>query len=440
MTKHRTTPILLTLIAFIANTVSSSAHAYETIYFPNEASPEEIAAEFAEDMGLAVPPESSVEVAPQSRVIPPSDFGQYRLSVDIFRRSTKRPVLGSWNDDYVDPTNSTFTSKVEKTRLAQGKKRFAALAGLEFAVVSIDGVPVKAHIISGAREAEVNLPVRENGRDKLEIARDEVTGEVLLDPTTGRPVVRKVMKLSKKTTPNGAFKISPRYGWKVPYGMPAKSSKVKMVDPFPLSSAYELSTMYWGLEIFGGYLIHSTPHYGELGRPASMGCIRQSYPDAMELFDMVTNQFGGVGMIRIHKMDSVAAYNRLRELVYDPTYEPVYTASQLADPATMPVYASASAPRDMKWLVERLNNNFQNLKDFIRYNRSGEYTDYGHTWLNPVTKQPEEPVFPKCGDYDCFVEYGNPTQRRWEKVQKKREADAQIEEAETQRLLQQSGF
>lgn len=65
--------------------------------------------------------------------------------------------------------------------------------------------------------------------------------------------------------------------------------------PFPwrTSKSYFDSPMYWALNINDGYFIHSSPHYGNLGHPASMGCIRESIPDAMEVFNTVVNQFAG---------------------------------------------------------------------------------------------------------------------------------------------------
>jgi hypothetical protein len=65
--------------------------------------------------------------------------------------------------------------------------------------------------------------------------------------------------------------------------------------PWRTSTKYQNSPMYWALQIEGGYFIHSTPHYGNLGAPASMGCIRASLPDAMELFDAVANRGGAAG-------------------------------------------------------------------------------------------------------------------------------------------------
>jgi hypothetical protein len=64
--------------------------------------------------------------------------------------------------------------------------------------------------------------------------------------------------------------------------------------PWKTSLKYDNSPMYWGLQISGGFYIHSTPHYGNLGSPASMGCIRASIPDAMELFNAVANRYAGL--------------------------------------------------------------------------------------------------------------------------------------------------
>jgi hypothetical protein len=64
--------------------------------------------------------------------------------------------------------------------------------------------------------------------------------------------------------------------------------------PWKTSIKYENSPMYWGLNIHEGYYFHSSPHYGNLGRPASKGCIRASIPDAMEVFDLLVNQMSGV--------------------------------------------------------------------------------------------------------------------------------------------------
>jgi len=57
------------------------------------------------------------------------------------------------------------------------------------------------------------------------------------------------------------------------------------------SNAYENSPMYWAVQIHGGYFVHSSPHYGNLGKPASMGCVRTSLPDAQLIFKLVAGDY-----------------------------------------------------------------------------------------------------------------------------------------------------
>ena len=72
--------------------------------------------------------------------------------------------------------------------------------------------------------------------------------------------------------------------------------------PFPWTKSitFEGSAMYWGLQIHGGYFIHSTPHYKPLGSPASMGCVRVDFPAAMEIWDLVVNHAKGNAYITVY--------------------------------------------------------------------------------------------------------------------------------------------
>lgn len=91
--------------------------------------------------------------------------------------------------------------------------------------------------------------------------------------------------------------------------------KVGLPFAFPVSKKYNSSPMYWGLQISGNYLIHATPHYGQLGRPASMGCVRVNYPTAMELWDQVVNRVRGSATINIYgsgSSDALVAYKKLK--------------------------------------------------------------------------------------------------------------------------------
>ena len=85
--------------------------------------------------------------------------------------------------------------------------------------------------------------------------------------------------------------------------------------PWHRSSSYENSPMFWGLQIDGSYWIHATPHYGFLGQPASMGCVRASYPTAMELWDTAVNFTSKSAKINIYgsgTTSQIHAYHDLR--------------------------------------------------------------------------------------------------------------------------------
>jgi hypothetical protein len=131
--------------------------------------------------------------------------------------------------------------------------------------------------------------------------------------------------------------------------------------------------MYWGLWLFGGYFMHSTTHYGELGRPASMGCIRQSYPDAMELFALAQRYRS---MVRVHPIGSQQAYDRFREVA------------------------------DFAWTLPRLDENLQRIRAYIAYAKTDEIVGVGHAWVDPATGKPGAPAWPECGQLDCFEIWG----------------------------------
>jgi lipoprotein-anchoring transpeptidase ErfK/SrfK len=55
------------------------------------------------------------------------------------------------------------------------------------------------------------------------------------------------------------------------------------------SKKYDNSPMANSIFFSGGYAIHATPHVGNLGRPASHGCIRLHPANAKTLYDIVKN-------------------------------------------------------------------------------------------------------------------------------------------------------
>ena len=58
------------------------------------------------------------------------------------------------------------------------------------------------------------------------------------------------------------------------------------------SKKYDNAPMPNSIFFFGGYAIHATPHTGNLGRPASHGCVRLSPHNASYLYNIVKNHPG----------------------------------------------------------------------------------------------------------------------------------------------------
>lgn len=61
------------------------------------------------------------------------------------------------------------------------------------------------------------------------------------------------------------------------------------LQPMHYSRKYDNSPMPHSIFFSGGYAIHATPHVGNLGRPASHGCVRLSPANATTLYNIVKN-------------------------------------------------------------------------------------------------------------------------------------------------------
>ena len=59
------------------------------------------------------------------------------------------------------------------------------------------------------------------------------------------------------------------------------------LQPMHYSKKYDNAPMPNSIFFSGGYAIHATPHVGNLGRPASHGCVRLSPANARTLYDIV---------------------------------------------------------------------------------------------------------------------------------------------------------
>lgn len=289
---------------------------------PNESTPEEI----AEQLGI--------QMASSNRRVSPSQFSEYPLVVDIFRSSSSRPVAGDFRATYVDILAPDQTLS-PSDRLALARKRFNTAAAQEFAIISVHGKIRKFQIVSTALEGEARGGFR--------------------------------------TTPSGNFKLDAiAYPKRI---LRENGTRPLLLTLFPWlkSAKYDNSPMYWGLWVFGGYFMHSTSHYGQLGTRASMGCIRQSFPDAIELFRL--RQYYR-GMIRIHPIGSEQAVRRFQEL--------------------------STTER----LLEEVIREKKKIKDYIAFNRSTEVYSNGHTWIDSTTGRPGAVDWPNCGPTDCFTIWG----------------------------------
>jgi lipoprotein-anchoring transpeptidase ErfK/SrfK len=87
------------------------------------------------------------------------------------------------------------------------------------------------------------------------------------------------------------------YSWPVStarrgYYTPTGSFRPYSLQPMHYSRKYDNAPMPHSIFFSGGYAIHATPHTGNLGRPASHGCVRLSPGNAATLYRIVRNDMG----------------------------------------------------------------------------------------------------------------------------------------------------
>jgi hypothetical protein len=105
-----------------------------------------------------------------------------------------------------------------------------------------------------------------------------------------------------------------------------------------------------------------------------MGCIRQAYPDAMDLFTLRQTH---LGMIRIHPIGSQQAYDRFRQIT------------------------------TFAWALPRLAESRSRIDAFAATTADSHNIEIaGHAWLDPVTHKPGKVTWPDCGPVDCFTIWG----------------------------------
>lgn len=82
------------------------------------------------------------------------------------------------------------------------------------------------------------------------------------------------------------------YQWRVSTARKGYYTPTGTFHPYSLqlmhySKKYDNAPMPHSIFFSGGYAIHATPHVGNLGRPASHGCVRLSPSNAATLYQIV---------------------------------------------------------------------------------------------------------------------------------------------------------
>ena len=82
------------------------------------------------------------------------------------------------------------------------------------------------------------------------------------------------------------------YQWRVStarkgYYTPTGTFHPYSLQPMHYSRKFDNAPMPHSIFFSGGYAIHATPHIGNLGRPASHGCVRLHPAHAATLYDIV---------------------------------------------------------------------------------------------------------------------------------------------------------
>ena len=100
-------------------------------------------------------------------------------------------------------------------------------------------------------------------------------------------VVDKRTQTMYVDSPEGTFtwKVSTaKRGYHTPSGTFSPYSLQRM----HYSKKYDLAPMPNSIFFVGGYAIHGTPHVGNLGRPASHGCVRLHPTNAKILYNIIS--------------------------------------------------------------------------------------------------------------------------------------------------------
>ena len=211
----------------------------------------------------AIADELGLPANPAVQRVAPVELPNYPVTIDVFRQSADRPILGRFRPEYVAAiVPESELPESERARIAE--RRFAELSRYEFAVVSRNGRAERVMLTS--------------------IGTSAPNGDFRMD------VVERTTRLEAEDGPSVPVRVA--YPW----------LKTETLPEEPLT---------WGLWIGGGYFVSATPYYADLGLPAVNGGVKLAAPDAMALYAEAQET---PTVMRIHAAGSDEAQTRLGQI------------------------------------------------------------------------------------------------------------------------------
>lgn len=138
-----------------------------------------------------------------------------------------------------------------------------------------------------------------------------------------------------------------KYTWRVSsgaYGYPTPTGTFRPIWTSKMwySRKYDMAPMPHSIFFHGGTAIHATSSIGNLGRPASHGCVRLSPSHAATLYKMVGTHGKALTRISVHGKPKYSAPQIAQRRTYEPGYQGYYAAARRPRYATS--YYNYSAP------------------------------------------------------------------------------------------------
>jgi hypothetical protein len=125
-------------------------------------------------------------------------------------------------------------------------------------------------------------------------------GALFIQPSACPAKVQITVDLSLQTM--SVDSSSGSYSWPISsardgYVTPRGNYRVQSLQPMHFSKKYHNSPMPHSIFFNGGYAIHGTYDLGNLGRPASHGCVRISPANAATLFALVQEEGASIEIV-----------------------------------------------------------------------------------------------------------------------------------------------